>query len=441
VKVIREAPVKIGIKTVERAWKSRAKGARLIIPDNGGSGLELIVNAASMTWSRSYKPRGTDARGKRFSTTSIMLGTPATLSPDQARIEASRVRDAVAVGRNPSAERKARLAKAVAARSLVVEKLVADYAQALPLRRRLRGPGMISSRFAAEEIAHVRAAVAVMSAPSKPIAEISAADLRALLRADPHAPNAARHRFNALRRFFDWARDEGLLAANPCEAIPRARRPRPPASRAHYLSLAQCAALWRAVEFLPATWRDFTRFLIAVPCRRGEAASLDWAHLDLAAAIWSQPAKLTKTREAHRLHLHPLALDLLVARHEDAGRPMGGIVFPGPRSTKQIVAFSAIARALRKAAPDLAGYRLHDLRRSFVSVLAEAGVSETIADSILNHRQSTTRSGVLGVYQRSTRWGEQVTAMQHWGRLLEGALNGRLPDEPTVIPLAQRARP
>lgn len=73
--------------------------------------------------------------------------------------------------------------------------------------------------------------------------------------------------------------------------------------------------------------------------------------------------------------------------------------------------------------------RLHDLRRSFATALGEAGVTETIADAILNHKQSATRGGVLGVYQRSARWPEQVAAMQYWGRLLSQALSPDRLDE------------
>jgi hypothetical protein len=71
--------------------------------------------------------------------------------------------------------------------------------------------------------------------------------------------------------------------------------------------------------------------------------------------------------------------------------------------------------------------RLHDLRRSFATALGEAGVTETIADAILNHKQSATRGGVLGVYQRSARWPEQVAAMQRWGRLLAAAIEEPAP--------------
>ena len=59
------------------------------------------------------------------------------------------------------------------------------------------------------------------------------------------------------------------------------------------------------------------------------------------------------------------------------------------------------------------------------TALGEAGIPETVADAILNHRQSATRGGVLGVYQRASRWPEQIRAMEHWGRLLAGAIDGR----------------
>ena len=283
--ITRQGPTRITRQTIDTVWRRRSPGTRAILLDLECRGLALVVNATSMAWSYSYKPRGLDpATDKRFATKSLTLGNPETHSPEAARAAAFDAKAEVGKGRDPAAERKARIAKAVAERSLFVGRLVADYARGLPLRRRLRGPGIVSPSFAAEEIAHVRAAVAVMKVGGKPIAEINAADLRMLLRADPERPNAARHRFNALRRFLDWARDEGLLSVNPCEAIPKARRPRPPASRAHCLSLAQCAALWRAAGALPAVWRDFVRFLIALPCRRGEAASLDWAPRAAAAA-------------------------------------------------------------------------------------------------------------------------------------------------------------
>jgi integrase len=53
---------------------------------------------------------------------------------------------------------------------------------------------------------------------------------------------------------------------------------------------------------LDPLYRDLVRFLMALPCRRGEAINLDWSHLDLKEAVWSQPGAMTKNGEPHRLH-------------------------------------------------------------------------------------------------------------------------------------------
>jgi integrase len=165
---------------------------------------------------------------------------------------------------------------------------------------------------------------------------------------------------------------------------------------------------------------------------------MDWRHVDLRAGIWSQPGRLTKNRDDHRLHLHPLALDILRSRHDATCNPRQGFVFPAPRSKKAIDTFSKIKAALAVAAPDLTGWWLHDMRRSFASSLGEAGIPEAVADAVLNHRQSATRGGVLGVYQRASRWPEQVKAMELWGRLLSSAIEGRDADV-NVVPMTARA--
>jgi integrase len=223
--------------------------------------------------------------------------------------------------------------------------------------------------------------------------------------------------------------------------------------------------LWNAAGLLrEPVWRDLARFLIAVPCRRGEASRLDWSHLDVASAEWRQPSHMTKNREPHRLHLHALAVQVLHARRVaqaeaqaggdpqklatilGAGGPQAGLVFAAPKSGNALETFSAIKAALvaKTGLQDglersklLDRWTWHDFRRSFASALGEVGIPEAVADAILNHRQSATRGGVLGVYQRSSRWPEQVRAMELWGRLLSAALAGAVPDA-TVVPITSR---
>lgn len=432
--VLREGPVKITRATIEAAWKRRKSRQRIVIGDAECRGLALVVNPTGMAWRFEYKPRGVDPlTGKRFPTRSLTLGNPETHSPDAARAAANKHKGEAKAGADPAEERRRAVAAAAARRARTVARLVDSYAEALPSRPKLRGVGTISASHAADELAHVRAAVAAMRAEDRPVAEIGDRELRDLLAACAAKPATARHRFGALSRFFDWCQEERHVPVNPCALLAKRWRPGAPQPRQEYLRPVELAQLWKAageVEGLAPVHRDLIRFLIAVPCRRGEAASMDWRHVNLPAREWTQPGAMTKNGDPHRLHLPPLAMEVLQRRHEAAGAPAAGLVFPAPLSGKEVDTFSDMKEALSAVVPG--AWRWHDFRRSFATALGEAGVSETVADAILNHRQSATRGGVLGVYQRAQRWPEQVKAMEIWNEMLAAATQGREPGAEVV---------
>lgn len=437
-RVLREGPAKITKATVEAAWKRRAADQRLMIGDAACPGLALVVNPTGMAWRFDYKPRGIDPMtGKRFATRSVTIGNPETHSPDDARAAANALKGQAKAGRDPAAERRAHVAAAAERRGRTMERLVEEYAKALPKRQKLRGAGRASADYVAREIGRVKAAMADMKAAARPVADLTDKDVRQLLRVTADQPGAARHRFGALSRFFDWCQDERLIPLNPCLIIGKDKRPKPIPARQHHLKPAELAALWKVVgeaEGLEPVHRDFLHFLLAVPCRRTEAATLEWGHLDLTGAEWSQPGALTKNGDPHRFHLPPLALEILTRRHAASGRPDAGLVFPSPSAKKPLTTFSAMKREIEaKTGP--AAWRLHDFRRSFATAMGEAGFPEAVIDAVLNHRQAATRGGVVGVYQRAVRWPEQVRMMQAWGDLLAAAIEGRAPDDDKIVQL------
>jgi integrase len=59
-------------------------------------------------------------------------------------------------------------------------------------------------------------------------------------------------------------------------------------------------------------------------------------------------------------------------------------------------------------------FNLHDVRRSFVTALAERGFDVDLLDQLLSH----SRKGVFGIYQRSSRWREKEAAMAAWADLV-----------------------
>lgn len=461
-----EGLIKITKTTIDSAWRRRAANHRLIIRDKDCRGLALIVNSTAMSWSYAYRPRGIDGvTGKRWPNRTVTIGNPTTHSPDDARLEATRIKGQTAAGADPAAERKLRVAEEQRKRGTTLRRLIDGYESALPTRPKMRGDGLPSAKYVSEELSQLRLALADMDANDLPATDLGPANVRRLIeRASAIGAATARARFGSLSRFLDWCQDAGHVQANPCVLIARSRRPRASRARSYYLTVESLARLWRAADELrEPVWRDLVRFLIAMPCRRGEAARLDWAHLDLAAAEWRQPSHMTKNRDPHRLHLHPLALEILSRRHhaltkardiDDHKRtarivaddvPRSGLVFPAPVSGRVVDTFSDLRLALVKAtgqigddveADELTGWTWHDFRRSFASALGEAAIPESVADAVLNHRQAATRGGVLGVYQRSSRWPEQMRAMQLWGQLLSDALSRNAPVATVGSPLS-----
>jgi integrase len=444
---VSEGPVRITKTTVDAAWRRRRPDFRLTVRDAECRGLALVVNPTGMTWAVSFRPRGLDPMtGRRPAMRELVVGSPATHSPDQARDAAAKVKGEARVGGDPSASRRATIAKAARERATTVNRLVDEYAVALPSRPKLRGTGLLSAAVLAAEMQQVRKAVATMKVGALPITSVGSRELRALLTAEARRPATARHRFGALSRFLDWCQDDGVIALNPCLAIGKARRPRAPKARSHHLALPDLARLWHAAEgaeadpentgFL-AVHRDLVRCLVALPCRRGEAANVDWSHLDLETGAWIMPGKLTKNGDPHRLPLPYLAHVLFLTRWETAGRPKEGLVFPSPKAGSVISTWSDMKATMDKAS-GLTGWRWHDFRRSFVTVLADNGVAEAVADAMLNHRQAATRGGVLGVYQQARRTPEQEAAMRRWNELLTAAVERRPGREAIVVPMAGR---
>jgi integrase len=73
---------------------------------------------------------------------------------------------------------------------------------------------------------------------------------------------------------------------------------------------------------------------------------------------------------------------------------------------------------------EIPSWRLHDFRRSLVTISAEHGADVAVLDSLLNHASSATRGGVIGVYQRATLLEPMRKLMALWNGLLAGALAG-----------------
>jgi integrase len=155
------------------------------------------------------------------------------------------------------------------------------------------------------------------------------------------------------------------------------------------------------------------RFLLLVPLRREEAQGLLWSEVNLDEKRITIRAERMKGRQAHSLPLSRAALAILAERPRTSER-----VFAAP-SDALTVNWNRWVMRIRIALgeDDLERSRrfnLHDVRRSFVSALAERDFDVDLLDQLLSH----SRKGVFGIYQRATRWREKESAMAAWAELI-----------------------
>ena len=81
--------------------------------------------------------------------------------------------------------------------------------------------------------------------------------------------------------------------------------------------------------------------------------------------------------------------------------------------------FSRIKRRLDAMMKDVSPWRLHDLRRTCATGMAEIGVPPHIIELCLNH-VSGARAGVAGIYNRAEQMTERTTAMEKWANHVAG---------------------
>jgi len=428
--VVSEGSVKITLGTVEAALKRRAADRRVIIRDKVCPGLSLIVSARGGRWEFAYRPRGTDPlTGRRWPNKTVSLGTPESHSPDDARLEANRLRGEVLAGGDPvSARRSAALARQreeIETKARAAEEAFTYFALVDAWEKARKGDRRAS---------YLRTATAALrrhfggwqDRPASSITTVEAA--RALDRIKDQAGAIAANRaLSYARAAYGWAVKRQTLTANPFQGI---ERPAREAARDRVLATEEIGAIYRACRPLPAPYGAFVRVLLLTLQRREEVASLRWDELSSDLATWTLPAERAKNHRQHVVHLSAPVRDILAAQPRRRDCPF---VFPAT-SGNPVSAFSlakrkldaAIAAERAEAGQEPAtppAWTMHDFRRAGVTALANMGFPRHVADRLLNHVQGTIR-GVAATYQRAAFLNERKAALDAWGDHVLAAAEG-----------------
>jgi integrase len=226
----------------------------------------------------------------------------------------------------------------------------------------------------------------------------------------------------SLNTFFVWCMGRGLIDHNPCSGIVRS----PERARDRVLTRGELTLIWTAAG--DDHFGCIVRLLMLTGQREAEIAKLRWSEISGHAILLSS----ARTKN-HRSHTIPLSNDAAVIidtqprRLNDDGTPRDLIfgIGSGPFSGWGAAKARLDARIEKMTGKALDPWRIHDLRRSFVTHCAEEGIAQPhIIEAAINH-VSGVKAGVAGVYNRATHTTEVRTLMDRWATWLLDVVEGR----------------
>ncbi len=367
-----------------------------------------VTPKGKKTFMVQYRPGG---RGSP--TRKIFIGPFGEVTLHKARTEAKRILGLRAEGRDPALERQQ-------AKQRAISNKFADIAADFLAKH-------ASQNRTVDETARILKRDVLPKWGKRSIHEIGMRDVNDLLDAvvarGSHV--MANRTLANLRKLFNWCVSRGIITASPCEGISAPHREK---ARDRVLSDDELIAIFNAAKQMGGAFGAILQMLILTAQRRNEVSEMTWNELDLNNDIWTIPGSRTKNEKPHFVHLSEQATAVL-----SSVLNVGAFTFTSNGKTP----FSGFSKA-KKRLEELSGvtdWRLHDIRRTVTSGMAQLGIAPHVADKILNH-QSGTISGVASVYQRHEFLDDRKTALNAWGNYVQSLLDKT--DRDNVVNIHER---
>ena len=194
-----------------------------------------------------------------------------------------------------------------------------------------------------------------------------------------HSPMMANKCLSILRTMFEKARDWRLFTGdNPAKRIKQYKA----TSRRRFVQPSEMPKLMEVLQWESEQMQVYFLLCLLVGCRRTEAITIQWSHLDFVNGRWHKPH--TKTDRAQTVPVPRALLQRIEAlpRYNDYVFP-----FEGTRSKAGHLSTSKIFYTWNRirTLAGLPDVTVHDLRRTCASWLACNGDNLAIIGNVLNH--------------------------------------------------------
>jgi integrase len=235
---------------------------------------------------------------------------------------------------------------------------------------------------------------------NKPFDEIDADWLKRLHRiVGKRAPVGANRLVALVSALFSFERGRG--APNPCRDVPRF----PERQRDRRLKAEEFPRFAQAIDQYVAeggseTHADCIRVLLWTGQRRGNVFAMRWRDVSLGGRAWTIPGEFFKNGQPHVAKLPEYVVGVLERRRAAAAKG-AEYVFPGRDTPHLVDVRKAWRRILEIAGIDRGTIRIHDLRATFATIMAEENENIQVIAGQLGHKSIATTQRYVRLAQRA----------------------------------------
>jgi integrase len=188
------------------------------------------------------------------------------------------------------------------------------------------------------------------------------------------------------------------------------------------LNNGEIVKFWHVCDEVGEPFGQALRLLLLTGCRVREVSEMRRSELSEDGATWTVPSERTKNHHVCVVPLPPLARDIIASGKQIASKD--GYLFTLNGRAPVSVGSSKIKHKIDKEMKPSQPWRLHDVRRTAATGMAELGIAPHIIEACLNH-VSGARAGVAGVYNRAAYASEKKAALERWASHVQGLVSGK----------------